>query len=616
MTLFLFIARFLLLCAAMNALQPLPVFAEENPVSAAVLAAQQQRVAAIRQASMAAVSIFAGGQGGGSGVLVSSDGFALTNFHVVQPAGVSMKCGLNDGNVYDAVLVGLDPTGDVSLIKLLGRNDFPFAVLADSDTVRVGDFCFAAGNPFLLATNFQPSISAGIVSGVHRYQYPAGTLLEYADCLQVDAAINPGNSGGALFDAEGGLIGVNGRASFEKRGRINVGVGYAISSNQLRNFVGMLRGGRLCDHATLGATVATSEDGRVVVADILESSDAYRRGLRYDDEIVSIAGRPVRTVNAMKNILGTLPSGWRVPLVLRREGRPIEMLVRLAGVHSPAELALLVEGGGAPADPRQKKQKPLDKDAPQKNPHDDTPESGKQTAQVPDIVKPFYEPRNGFTNYYFNRLERNRVAALIASRGDYAVCKGSWIFSGTLVGGGDFRIELAENFASIDLPTGTTRIDTTGDLDGNPSPPGSGGLLASLVLWRRLLQSGPQSLGRTDYWGTAPLLGVEELCDVLHSTVAAVELQVASSPADGTVRGLELWPSSQDDPCEVRFLDHTSLNQIEMPHRFEVRHGNELFAIFQIRSIEFTESPSNDEASDRVSFLEPGLEYFTADRSL
>ncbi|MDO7678427.1 MAG: trypsin-like peptidase domain-containing protein, partial [Pirellulales bacterium] len=178
MTLFLFIARFLLLCAAVNALQPLPVFAEENPVSAAVLAAQQQRVAAIRQASMAAVSIFAGGQGGGSGVLVSSDGFALTNFHVVQPAGVSMKCGLNDGNVYDAVLVGLDPTGDVSLIKLLGRNDFPFAVLADSDTVRVGDFCFAAGNPFLLATNFQPSISAGIVSGVHRYQYPAGTLLE------------------------------------------------------------------------------------------------------------------------------------------------------------------------------------------------------------------------------------------------------------------------------------------------------------------------------------------------------------------------------------------------------------------------------------------------------
>lgn len=166
------------------------------------------------------------------------------------------------------------------LVKLLGRDDFPAAELADSDDVEVGDFCFAAGNPFLLATDFQPSISAGIVSGTRRYQFPAGTILEYADCLQVDAAINPGNSGGGLFDAQGRLIGVNGRASFEKRGRVNVGVGYAISANQLRNFLGLLKGGRLVDHATLGATVATSADGRVVVSDILESSDAWKRGLR------------------------------------------------------------------------------------------------------------------------------------------------------------------------------------------------------------------------------------------------------------------------------------------------------------------------------------------------
>ncbi|MFY8221433.1 MAG: S1C family serine protease, partial [Pirellulales bacterium] len=192
-----------------------------------VLAAQRERVDAIARGARAAVAIFAGEAGGGSGVLISPDGFALTNFHVVQPAGVAMKCGLSDGRIYDAVLVGLDPTGDVALVKLVGRDDFPHAELADSDLVEVGDFCFAAGNPFLLATDLRPSISAGIVSGVHRYQFPAGTLLEYADCLQVDAAINPGNSGGGLFDARGRLIGVNGRASFEKRGRVNVGVGYA-----------------------------------------------------------------------------------------------------------------------------------------------------------------------------------------------------------------------------------------------------------------------------------------------------------------------------------------------------------------------------------------------------
>lgn len=105
------------------------------------------------------MAIFAGEAGGGSGVLISPDGYALTNFHVVQPAGLAMKCGLSDGRVYDAILVGLDPTGDVSLIKLVGRTDFPFAELADSDLVEVGDFCFTAGNPFLLATDFQPSIS-------------------------------------------------------------------------------------------------------------------------------------------------------------------------------------------------------------------------------------------------------------------------------------------------------------------------------------------------------------------------------------------------------------------------------------------------------------------------
>src|SRR5690606_32771496 len=133
-----------------------------------------------------------------------------------------------------------------------------------------------------------PSISLGIVSGVSRYQYPAGTLLEYADCIQTDAAVNPGNSGGPLFDLSGQVIGINGRCSFEKRGRVNVGVGYAISANQIKHFMGVLRSGRLVDHATLGATVSTDETGKVLVSNILNSSDAYRRGLRYGDEIVRL----------------------------------------------------------------------------------------------------------------------------------------------------------------------------------------------------------------------------------------------------------------------------------------------------------------------------------------
>ena len=155
-----------------------------------VLSAQQERIRVIEAAAKTSVSIFAGSSGGGSGVLISPDGYALTNFHVVQPAGIAMRCGLNDGELYEAVLVGLDPTGDLAIIKLLGKDSFPYAPIGDSDTVSVGDACYTIGNPFLLATNLQPSVSAGIVSGVHRYQFPAGTLLEYADCLQVDAAIN------------------------------------------------------------------------------------------------------------------------------------------------------------------------------------------------------------------------------------------------------------------------------------------------------------------------------------------------------------------------------------------------------------------------------------------
>ena len=107
----------------------------------------------------------------------------------------------------------------------------------------------------LLATDFTPTVTFGLVSGVHRYQYPAGTLLEYTDCIQIDTSINPGNSGGPLFNMKGELIGINGRISADKRGRLNSGVGYAISINQIKNFLGHLKAGLDVDHASLGAVV-------------------------------------------------------------------------------------------------------------------------------------------------------------------------------------------------------------------------------------------------------------------------------------------------------------------------------------------------------------------------
>ncbi len=216
----------------------------------AVLDAQRERIATIERISRPTLSILdPSGQGGGSGVVISRDGYALTNFHVSAPSGPALLCGMNDRSVVDAVIVGIDPTGDVALIKLLGRNDFPAAEIGDSDAVKAGQWAYVVGNPFLLADDYQPTVTFGIVSGVHRYQYPAGTLLEYADSIQTDASINPGNSGGPLFDADGRLIGINGRGSFEKRGRVNVGVGYAISINQIMRFLDLLKSGRVVDHA-------------------------------------------------------------------------------------------------------------------------------------------------------------------------------------------------------------------------------------------------------------------------------------------------------------------------------------------------------------------------------
>src|SRR5262245_64666364 len=203
------------LAASLLAALAAPAVAQELKLDPKVVEAEEKRVAVIEKVRPSVVAVFsAGGAGGGSGVLIDEEGYALTNFHVTAGSGNVMKCGLPDGVLYDGVLVGLDKVGDVALIKLLPKKPgqkFPFAVLGDSDKLRAGDWSLAMGNPFLLATDFTPTVTYGLISGVHRYQYPANTLLEYTDCIQIDTSINPGNSGGPLFNMKGELVGINGR---------------------------------------------------------------------------------------------------------------------------------------------------------------------------------------------------------------------------------------------------------------------------------------------------------------------------------------------------------------------------------------------------------------------
>jgi S1-C subfamily serine protease len=564
-----------------------------------VLKAEAERIAVIGKAKDCVLAIFsAAGGGGGSGVVISADGYALSNFHVAMPTGPAMKCGMADGRLYDAVVVGLDPTGDVALIKLFGRDDFPHAELADSDQVRPGDSVFAMGNPFLLATDFQPTATWGIISGVHRYQFPAGTLLEYTDCLQTDASINPGNSGGPLFDARGRLIGINGRASFEKRGRVSVGVGYAISINQVRNFLGCLHSGRIVDHATLGATVGLDDQRRLVVTDVLDTSDAYRRGLRYGDEILAFGGRTAETPNAFKNVLGIFPKGWRVPLSYRHDGKRFDVLVRLAGVHSEDELLAKLSGRGprAPMPIPKPGDRPGEKPGgPRKPPDrdDDSPEpkpgelpipAAKPKPPLPDIVRKHFDEKRGYANYYFNRLHRDRVWKAWNARGDFAGQDRAWLLAGTLARGDKFSLSIAGSQVLLSLPRGDVPWSVPEELGSSLEPVGSGGLFAALSLWRRLAVEGLDKFGEVTYLGTAPLAGHPGLLDVLVGRHGGVECRYYFDVATGLLAGLEMAAHEHADPCELHFTEYRESEGRWIPRRIEVRCGDEPVADFRVDS--------------------------------
>jgi S1-C subfamily serine protease len=583
-------------------------------VAPEVLKAESERVAVMANSRSAVLAVFSSdGGGGGSGVVIAPDGYALTNFHVVLPCGNAMKCGMADGKLYDAVLVGLDPTGDVALIKVFGRDRFPTAVMGDSDQVQSGDWVYAMGNPFLLATDFQPTVTYGIISGTHRYQYPAGTILEYTDCLQTDASINPGNSGGPLFDAQGRLIGINGRASFYKRGRVSVGVGYAISINQIKNFLGILRGGRIADHATLGAVVGLDDENRVVVTDILEASDAYRRGLRYGDEIVSFGGRPIETPNAFKNVLGVLPKGWRVPLSFRRGGRRHDVLVRLQGLHSDAELLekIAAEHEDSPMPipkPGHGPENP-DKDGPDKMPggkkgsKDETPDPRKivemlqKKPPLPEVVAQHLEEKRGYANYFFNKLNRDRVWKAWTAHCALAGQQGPWSISGRLADGTPLRIVLNPADALLKLPTRPWKWTPADPIDATLSPPGSGGLLMALSLWRRLAIEGPDHFGDVSYLGRMPLPSHEGpnrdlpnhdiMVEVLSAVHAGVECRFLFDPVEGSLLAIEMYTSDDTDPCEIYFSDYRPVGDRMLPQSMEVRFGDDSFGVFRLESYQF-----------------------------
>lgn len=182
-------------------------------------------------------------------------------------------------------------------------------------------------------------------------------------------------------------------------------------------------------------------------------------------------------------------------------------------------------------------------------------------------------------------MERDRVAKAVTGRGPAAVA-GAWTLAGRTGRGGDFRIVIGDDTATIELPTGASRIDPRGELDKSPEPPGSGGLLAALVLARRLVLTGPAALGRTTYLGTAPRdpramapLSLPELVDVLEAAVAGVEARFFVA-ADGTLTGIDLWTEPDADPCELRFG-----RTPEGGFTIDARRGTEPFETFTVPAL-------------------------------
>ena len=605
--------------------------------------AEQRRIEAINKAMPATVSIFIpGGGGGGSGVLISPDGFALTNFHVTSPAGSFMRCGLSDGRIYNAVIIGIDPVGDLALIRLLGRDDFPHAEMANSSQARPGQWCLVIGNPFLLATNLQPTVTWGILSGVGRYQYPAGTLLEYADCLQTDASINPGNSGGPLFDENGRLLGIVGRASFEKRGRVNVGVGYAISINQAKNFLGDLHSGRILDHATLGATVATdSEEGGAQISNILRTSDAYRRGLRYGNTVLEIDGRDVTTANEVQNVLATLPAGWRVPIVyLDSAGERKSTLVRLASVHAYDELLLKMEAALPPPPPQSPPggdgDRPApeggedapEKDAPGENEEKDGPEppgeaagKGSKVDLPPDVAAQF-EPRRGFANYHVNRLKQRELIAALrdqvpamwgsdkdgptpADKGERPVTRPVWRIEGVREGLDPVpvRLYLDDNRYEITLGDKVVQATRLAELAEGVDAANPSGILAALEAWRTLLIRGTEKFGECFYRGRVPYLGERPLRDSLVGITGDFESTWLIHPESRRLDSIEIVADRDLDPAEL--LLSWGDEQVGYPTGLELRYGTESLLKVKIISWAFETRTAAEGAADAPPAPQP-----------
>jgi serine protease Do len=281
-------------------------------------------------------------QSGGSGFLISADGYIVTNNHVVAggPAGEAVDrvtVTLFDGKEYTADIVGRDPQSDIALLKIKASN-LPFVAMADSKKSRVGDWVIAIGNPLGLSS----SVTAGIISALQRNIGAGGA---YDRFIQTDTAINPGNSGGPLFNLKGEVIGINNRL-ISPIGA-NIGVGFAIPAEEAAPVVESLKKGVRPERGYLGISInPVSEDladavgleknRGEFVARVVAGEGADKAGLREGDIVLKVDGRDVTPEATLSYIVANIKPGTRIPLDILREGKPMR-LNAVVGTRPPEE---------------------------------------------------------------------------------------------------------------------------------------------------------------------------------------------------------------------------------------------------------------------------------------
>lgn len=280
----------------------------------------------------------------GSGVVISEDGYIVTNNHVIDGADEIIVRFDAAGEEYEAKLVGRDPKTDVALIKIDADRDLPVAPLGSSAELKVGEWVVAIGNPF----NLGGSVTAGIISAMGRNI----NMGPYDDFIQTDAAINPGNSGGPLFDMDGRVVGIN--TAIITRSGGSQGIGFATPIDTVKLIVDQIKEHGHPIRGWLGVKIQVvtkdladalglEKAEGALVAEVLPDSPAQRAGLKDGDVIISFDGKEVNDMQSLPKIVAETPVGDRVVIELVRQGRRMSLKAKVAEMDEDQELSINVQ---------------------------------------------------------------------------------------------------------------------------------------------------------------------------------------------------------------------------------------------------------------------------------